>query len=425
MRREMSFCILLGLVLASGLGYGQQAAYPTPKDTIPPDVLNQQASRHGGAAFPKDWVISPACPLVVRQNHRDGPSYQEALGYTFLIHSMKRPRLVRLDSGRLVMFATAWLDKNNEEKTILLTSDNEGKSWSQPRRIGIYGQLVKLGGNKVAAIGSRCHFSDDGGETWYESPHKLPPFRGEVQEAAGATDNESGLVGWSIGEHGSVAFDGKRLAAISYYQGPSHGPVGWTAYSVLRTSDDLGRSWSKAIPLPSEWQTSEGAATFARDGALVAALRTAQPEGYPSYCDHWRRITTARSTDGGKTWTHHQVHFKYGKTHSELLTLANGDILLTYAVRMGDLDGFLYHGIEAVLSHDNGKTWGWDSRFILFRWPMHQTMHSPVSVQLSDGRILTVFLYTYDAPWGKGAIGLENLGLCNALFWNPYPPKER
>ena len=71
--------------------------------------------------------------------------------------------------------------------------------------------------------------------------------------------------------------------------------------------------------------------------------------------------------DDGKTWTDHQVHFRYGKVHTEMITLRNGDILLTYAARMGELEGKMYHGIEAVLSRDNGRTWDWDNRFILFR----------------------------------------------------------
>ena len=95
--------------------------------------------------------------------------------------------------------------------------------------------------------------------------------------------------------------------------------------------------------------------------------------------------------DNGRTWTDHQVHFRYGKVHTKLLTLRNGDILMTYAVRMGELEGDMYHGIEAVLSHDNGRTWDWDNRFILFRWAMHQAMHSPDSLELADGRILTLF----------------------------------
>ena len=63
------------------------------------------------------------------------------------------------------------------------------------------------------------------------------------------------------------------------------------------------------------------------------------------------------------------------------ILLKDGRLLLTYAARMGELDGRIYHGIEAVVSRDHGRTWDWDSRFILFRWAMHQTMHSPCSTK--------------------------------------------
>ena len=137
------------------------------------------------------------------------------------------------------------------------------------------------------------------------------------------------------------------------------------------------------------------------------ALRTAQCKGYPSPNDHWRRITTVRSLDNGATWADKSVHFSSGKAHSDLLTLADGRILLTYAVRHGELDGRVYQGIEAVLSEDNGRSWEWASRFYLFRWHMHGSMHSPQSVQLSDGRIMTVFLYHYDAPNHGGGPRLD------------------
>ena len=81
----------------------------------------------------------------------------------------------------------------------------------------------------------------------------------------------------------------------------------------------------------------------------------------------------------------------------------------------------MYHGIEAVLSRDNGKTWDWDRRFILFRWAMHQSMHSPQSIELADGRILTVFGYHYDARWNEGPLGAPGypLGITSAVLWSP------
>ena len=100
-------------------------------------------------------------------------------------------------------------------------------------------------------------------------------------------------------------------------------------------------------------------------------------------------------------------------------------MLLTYAARMGELDGQMYHGIEAVVSRDHGRTWDWDKRFILFRWAMHQSMHSPCSLQLADGRILPLFLYHYGAQWGKKGVGGagRTLGITSAVIWSTDPGK--
>ena len=325
------------------------------------------------------------------------------------------------------MLATAWLHKLTQEDRVILTSDDEGKTWSHPREVNFYGQLVALGGERVGVIGGKMPLSEDGGETWTELDEDVPLPNGKP---------------WWI--HGSVGFDGKRIATVGFYPTEAYGPVAWTGRSVLRFSDDLGRTWDDPIPIPAEWQTSEGALTYAHDGALVVSLRTGPTptlfnalsgkisKHLIGYNDSWRRLTTARTTDGGKTWTDYQVHFRFGKTHSELLTLPNGDILLTYAARIGELDGQIYRGIEAVLSHDNGKSWDWANRYYLFRWPMHQGMHSPQSVVLSDGRIMTVFLYHYDpayqrpaTPENKQHRALKRLtsyapiGLVDAIFWKP------
>ena len=39
----------------------------------------------------------------------------------------------------------------------------------------------------------------------------------------------------------------------------------------------------------------------------------ARRHGLPDFCDHWRRLATARSVDNGLTWTDYQVHFDFGK----------------------------------------------------------------------------------------------------------------
>jgi hypothetical protein len=97
-------------------------------------------------------------------------------------------------------------------------------------------------------------------------------------------------------------------------------------------------------------------------------------------------------------------------------------LLLTYAVRHGELDGKVYHGIEAVLSDTDGRTWQWSTRFYLFRWHMHESMHSCQSVQLEDGRILTVFFYHYDAPnhgpFPRADPPALNVAMCETITWS-------
>lgn len=62
---------------------------PTPKDTIPLERLQQLASKEASASYSPERVISPPMPIAIRQEQPDGPSHQEGLSYTFLIHSMK------------------------------------------------------------------------------------------------------------------------------------------------------------------------------------------------------------------------------------------------------------------------------------------------------------------------------------------------
>lgn len=391
----------------------KRSAVPTPREILTLNELKRAASGQASAAYPSDRVITPHMPIAVRQEHPEAPKYQEAISYTFLVHSMKFAAMCRMEDGRIALVSTGWLsDKTGEERAVFITySNDEGQSWSQPREFhkgSERPQPISLDGDRLvlapADDAGFLSFSNDGGKTWRDkAPFPTLP---------------DGRVSY---HKGTFLVEGETITGVFCTEGPRRGPVGWSAYSLLRRSRDGGRTWNDGIWLPPEWQTSEGAVTRAQDGALVVSLRTAQPKGYPSFSDHWRRITTARSADNGKTWTDHQIHFKYGKVHTDLVTLNNGNILLTYAVRMGELDGQIYHGVEAVLSRDHGKTWDWDNRFILFRWAMQQTMHSTSSLELSDGRILTLFLYHYDARWGKGSLGAPGypLGITSVVIWSP------
>ena len=411
-------------VLADGNGLptardvsAKRANVPTPKEVLSIDELKTLAARNANAEFDPNRVITPHMPIAIRRESPTGkPTYQEARTYTFLIHSSKFASMCRMDDGRIAMVITGWVGGNATETRACLISfsNNEGMTWSQPVEFhrGLERpQPVNLGGKKLMLIPQDddgfLAFSDDAGKSWTEK--KTFPR----------------LADGSVTYHkGSVLVEGNVLSAVFTASVKPHGPTGWRAQSLIRQSRDGGRTWNHGYWLPSEWQTSEGSIVRAADGALVVSLRTAQPANYPNFSDHWRRLTTARSNDEGKTWSDHQVHFKYGKVHSDLIRLKDGRLLMTYAARMGEIDGVIYHGIEAVISNDHGKTWQWNKRFTLFRWAMHQTMHSPCSLELKDGRILTLFLYHYGAQWGNAKTGgpSRTLGITSAVIWSPRGP---
>ena len=95
---------------------------------------------------------------------------------------------------------------------------------------------------------------------------------------------------------------------------------------------------------------------------------------------------------------------------------------MTYAARIGELDGRVYHGIEAVMSYDNGVTWDWQHRYILFR-ASNGPMHSPQSVLLSDGRVLTVFMEHKD--FSHKATPEMRIQYTSAVIWSPNQPTPK
>ena len=191
---------------------------------------------------------------------------------------------------------------------------------------------------------------------------------------------------------------------------------------VLRRFHLDTKEWDKPYYFPESWGLNEGSLVRAGNGDLVAAFR-AQMIGVPIHSDHEMGMATLRSTDNGKTWSEPAHHFLYGYHHCGLIMLADGQILLTYVVRIGELDGMTYHGVETVLSRDHGATWDWDRRYILFRWP-HPSTHSPQSVCLSNQQILTVFMHDTRYSWTdldghpyKDKLTLGHLAHVSVVIW--------
>ena len=393
------------------------------RQTLPDDQVAEAELTGPDGQYKNTRVISPISATVVRQESPAGPKYQEALGYQFLIKSPLFPSLVREQDGRLVLTLSSSCRPGSsgdqcELDGYILFSDDDGMSWSQPRLIPVYRCTpISLGHGSIMLRGylpgftdddsdkQVLAFSEDAGLTWSE-PEPIPPL------ADGRPCSTDVCL--------TPLVEGDTVTLMFYV--PASGD--WSAASIMRPYDVRTREWGEATFLPQAWKTSEGSVVRARNGDLVVALRTGVSK-YANMSDHWRCITTTRSADNGKTWAGPSVHVCYGHVHQSLINLPDGRILMTFAARIGELEGRTYHGIEAVLSHDCGATWDWEQRYILFRWS-DQSMHSPRSACLADGRILTVLMCNSNYPWTGGdlpdtpaASSLLGIGHVWGVIWSP------
>ena len=124
--------------------------------------------------------------------------------------------------------------------------------------------------------------------------------------------------------------------------------------------------------------------------------------------DHYEGLGVSISQDEGRTWSEVEKLYDWGRHHPSMVLLPDGDIVMTYVARKGYVDtpeGYPQFGVEAVTSHDNGRTWDLDHRYILAAWPgnrtderkWYQSCQQTSSVLLPDGSILTVFGTGYRA----------------------------
>ena len=247
-------------------------------------------------------------------------------------------------------------------------------------------------------------FSEDGGQTWSE-PEKVPAL---PDGRAVNTDVAPNML-----------IEGDTVRFVFYIDG---GDGRFRTEAIIWPYNHVAHQFTEPWFFPQAWmesaRCSEGSLTRAANGDLVACFRSHRP-GIPSPFDGWRGIVTTYSSDDGKTWSEPAVHSLYGHVHHSLLPFSDGRVLMTYAVRLGELDGRNYHGHDAVLSHDNGRTWDWTRRFILFRGGADYSQHSPRSVMLDDGSVLTVFMHPVSYSWADedtrgNLIGISNVSV---IIW--------
>jgi hypothetical protein len=163
-----------------------------------------------------------------------------------------------------------------------------------------------------------------------------------------------------------------------------------------------GHSWDEElVRITHRSRRNETAIFHLGDGKWIAAARKSG-------------LTLGKSDDDAKTWTLGEK-LTEGSCHPGHLTrLKDGTIMLTYGNRQKPADGHVNgQGVDVKFSNDEGATWGKPFRLVDLG-----TGDSgyPSSVQLSDGRVLTV----YYEGWNKAR--KYSMG---SIIWDPAKTREQ
>ena len=340
------------------------------------------------------------------------------------------PYIVNMpEKNRLLMLVGC----DEPHRSYVLTSDDGGETWTDPRparvdaagkpSIGLGTGLTWLGEGTVMFYGKSADpslsgrfrwFSRDYGQTWGQ-PVPLAPIRDGLD--------------WHVWDPALVDRDPAtgaitQLAETGYnrFQPPEVEHSHYQAF--IRFSRDAGQTWTEGIRVPQWKRADEINLMRAGNGDLLAACRIDIPERMVGETlDHYEGLGVAVSQDDGRTWSDIQMLYEYGRHHPSMVLMPDQTVVMTYVVRLGyikDEAGFPQFGIEAVVSHDHGRTWDLDHKYILdvwsgkrleknYWWPSSQATSSTL---LADGSILTAFGTGYriqagpDSPQAPRDVGL-------------------
>jgi len=281
-----------------------------------------------------------------------------------------------------------------------MSSTDGGVTWSEPSLLptGATSALgmVNLGGGELFAMGPITQHnnarSTDYGVTWtgvspgtaltpevyfWDPPVVLGPAGGGLYHLA--------VSGWS------------HITSPA----PAH------SQGYIRYSSDSGATWGPPEPVSQWTDVNEVTLIKAANGNLIAAGRTDNPDRFDeTQVDQYSGLTTWtgvwNTTTNKYDWSVPNKLFEWGRHHPSMVVLPNGDVVMTYIVRMGytpDEKGFPQFGVEAVISKNDGDTWDLDHRIILAKWSgnvkgdkrWYGGVQSTSSVLLPDGTIVTAF----------------------------------
>ncbi|MBI2297886.1 MAG: exo-alpha-sialidase [Armatimonadetes bacterium] len=164
------------------------------------------------------------------------------------------------------------------------------------------------------------------------------------------------------------------------------GRDGLSVVAIHRTAD-LGKTWTRfsevaysrayAEPMDFEWW-DEPNLIFLPGGRAICTIRV-DVDGF---------VRQAYSADGGKTWGWPRKLKAWGYPQ-QLCRLSDGRLGMAYGYRRPPF------GVRACTSADEGRTWDLDHEVVLRAEGGGGDLGYPYSIQLRDGRVMTVYYYNH------------------------------
>jgi hypothetical protein len=305
------------------------------------------------------------------------------------------PVLIRLHSGELMAVLRGGAPHVGVKGRLdIVTSKDGGKTWSAPRTVAdgpdddrnpALGQLkdgtillsyaIARGydesGTKFAGSTRKERIFDgvyvirssDQGKTWSE------PQR---SEAIYSFYRDKGYVS----PYGKIIQLANGTALMSVYFEFFDGR-GNEVY--LYRSHDTGKTWGEPSLVGKHY--NETAFVALPGGELLAAMRS----------EKGGNVATTISRDQGRTWSD-PVQITQDHEHpADLIVLKGGAVLLTFGERNKP------YGVHALVSRDRAKSWDMARQVTLADDAVVTDCGYPSSVQLPDGRIVTMW-YQVDDP---------------------------
>jgi len=235
-------------------------------------------------------------------------------------------------------------------------------------------------GRVTYAYGCYVRISEDNGITWTQRDIDVP---------------EKGLIMSFLGPATDLRLDANTILC-SVYGRPTANFRFYESW-LLRSEDD-GLTWDfLTVAADPKQKRSFGETSIAEaaNGDIVAMMRTEPALG--------TKMWTTHSTDRGETWSKAVETTLHGHP-PHLLTLSDGNMLCTYGFRDEPI------GIRAALSRDNGRTWLEEDIISLRSDGSGRPGDNgyPLTVELDDGSLVSVFYITRDGITGIEATRWEN-----------------